>query len=247
MVPSGPPNPARAHVSLQNMTWRRAFLLAVFLGIQPAVPGLSSAEEAEVIVQGRTDDLESSLPPRVPELVRQWTARTAELLALDRTTPVKVTVIFTDGQEPPGATCGATIRLSREALKRNPGDHGLLVHELVHVLQGYPPQKAPGWIVEGIADWIRYFHFEPERGRMYYRTGMDAVWGRRDLDYRAGYLPAAAFLEFLRREYDPNLLWRLNATLRAGKYRDDFFARRGCPDLDKLWRDFTANWPAAKR
>lgn len=37
----------------------------------------------------------------------------------------------------------------------------MLSHELCHVIQSYPNYKA-GWLVEGIADYVRFFQFEPE-------------------------------------------------------------------------------------
>jgi hypothetical protein len=53
--------------------------------------------------------------------------------------------------------------LNREA-------RGAVVHELVHVVQSYgrvrrtdpDATRAPGWLVEGIADYIRWFLYEPE-------------------------------------------------------------------------------------
>ena len=46
---------------------------------------------------------------------------------------------------------------------------GVAVHELVHVVQQYdraqrscPRPPIPGWVVEGIADYIRWFLYEPE-------------------------------------------------------------------------------------
>ena len=228
------------------MKSRRRLLFASLIVLCQMATGFAS-DHLDVRVQGRTDDLESALPRLAPELVRTWVARTAELLALDRDVPPNVTVIFVDELGHPAETSGTTIRVSREILKRTPGDHGLLVHELVHVLQAYPPQKAPGWLTEGIADWIRYYHFEPQRGLAYFKTGADPSWGKKDVSYTAGYLPAAAFLEYLRREYDPNLLWRLNAALRAGQYTDDFFAKRGIADLGKAWREFTSRWSEPKQ
>lgn len=225
------------------MKSRRLLPCALTIVLLQLTAGLSSGG-LDVRIRGRTDDLESALPRLAPELVRTWVERTSELLALDRDVPHAITVIFVDELGHPAETLGTTIRVSRDVLKRTPGDHGLLVHELVHVLQAYPPQKAPGWITEGIADWIRYYHFESQRGLAYFRTGADPTWGGKDVNYTAGYLPAAAFLEYLRRECDPNLLWRLNAALRAGQYTDDFFARRGIADLDGAWREFTSRWSA---
>ena len=47
---------------------------------------------------------------------------------------------------------------------------GSVVHELVHVVQEYgrarrenpEATRSPGWLVEGLADYIRWFLYEPQ-------------------------------------------------------------------------------------
>ena len=36
-----------------------------------------------------------------------------------------------------------------------------MVHETTHVVQAYRRGARPGWLVEGISDYIRFFKFEP--------------------------------------------------------------------------------------
>jgi len=39
----------------------------------------------------------------------------------------------------------------------------MIVHELVHVVQAYPENRANmGWLAEGIADYIRFWKYEPQ-------------------------------------------------------------------------------------
>ncbi len=39
---------------------------------------------------------------------------------------------------------------------------GAVVHEMVHVVQHYHSARNPSWLVEGIADYVRWFKYEPE-------------------------------------------------------------------------------------
>jgi hypothetical protein len=43
-----------------------------------------------------------------------------------------------------------------------PDEFAMLIHELTHVIQQYPhsPIKR-GWVTEGIADYVRFFHYQP--------------------------------------------------------------------------------------
>ena len=44
-------------------------------------------------------------------------------------------------------------------IEKYPEDIGLVVHETVHVVQLYP-KFEPGWVTEGIADYIRWHLYE---------------------------------------------------------------------------------------
>ena len=51
------------------------------------------------------------------------------------------------------------ITVSSRWIEKYPGDIGLIVHEAVHVVQLYP-EFDPGWVTEGIADYIRWHLYE---------------------------------------------------------------------------------------
>jgi len=119
---------------------------------------------------------------------------------------------------------------------------GALVHELVHVVQQYgqrPPgsSRPPGWLVEGIADYLRWFVYEP------HRHGADLVWLRRQrnlqLRHDAGYRISANFLDWVSRRHDPELVRHLNAALREGRYDETLWTQRTGHSLQALadqWR-----------
>jgi hypothetical protein len=58
------------------------------------------------------------------------------------------------------------ITISGKWITEHPDDLGMVIHELVHVVQGYPNSRhKAGWLVEGIADYIRWWRYEPEAPR----------------------------------------------------------------------------------
>ena len=80
-------------------------------------------------------------------------------------------------------TSGAKITISTEWIGKHPDDFGMVIHELCHVVQSYP--KGVGWITEGIADYIRYFKYEPRPTPP--KVGAKA-------SYKDGYKTSATFL-----------------------------------------------------
>lgn len=118
---------------------------------------------------------------------------------------------------------------------------GALVHEVVHVVQGYwqaggnpGARRSPGWLVEGIPDYIRFFLFEPET------HGADDIWIKArpnlELKHDAGYRVTANFLHYAVENHDPNrqLIAKLNAACREGRYTDDLWKELSGKTLAEL-------------
>lgn len=110
---------------------------------------------------------------------------------------------------------------------------GSLVHESVHVVQQYQFNDVPSWLVEGMADYIRWFKYEPQS------HGADIVWMRRqgkDLSpsYDGSYRISANFLDWVTQKYDANIVTEVNAVAREDKYTDDFWKQRTGKTLQEL-------------
>lgn len=94
---------------------------------------------------------------------------------------------------------------------------GALVHEFAHAVQFYwrPGRKAPPiWVTEGIADWVRWYNYEPlERRKFQPELG----YSRR---YNAKYRVTATFLDWVCRTYDPQFVIKLHRICRDGGYDD---------------------------
>jgi hypothetical protein len=146
---------------------------------------------------------------------------------------------------------------------------GAVVHELVHVVQQYgrprpqpqpqpqpqPPAangeanananannnnannrparvRNPGWLVEGVADYIRWFLYEPQSRGAEVRNPDRAR-------YDASYRVTANFLNWATNTYDKELVKKLNAAMREGRYSEDLWKQytgKTAPELAEEWK-----------
>ena len=117
------------------------------------------------------------------------------------------------------AAGGGRITGSVKYFLAHPDDVGAMVHETVHCVQLYRGRGNPGWLVEGVADYLRFFRYEalkprplaPERAK-----------------FDGSYRTTAAFLAFVTEKYDPQIVRKLNAIMREGKYKPE------------VWKDLTS-------
>ncbi len=138
-------------------------------------------------------------------------------------------VVFKKDQYYPGLTAGVTVYLSSEWFKNHPEDLGAVIHEITHVIQGYPAGQ-PSWIMEGIADYMRFW-LEYKTSWSYPHCGRDSP------HYTSGYACAAAFLRYIERVYDKDIVPRLNAALRTNRYNDAIFQASTGKTLQELWQE----------
>jgi hypothetical protein len=163
--------------------------------------------------------------------VQQYPMIVGHLGGAGFTPPARVTIVLT---RKPGVawTNGDVMTFCAGYFAHHPDDLGAVVHELCHVVQHYPPNRA-GWLVEGIADQVRWFVYEPADRRPH----IDPTHAR----YTDGYRTTAAFLDWTQRTTDPQLVAQLNAALRAGTYDDSLFKRYTGTPLPELWQKFIAS------
>ncbi|MGN0834505.1 MAG: basic secretory protein-like protein [Candidatus Spyradosoma sp.] len=140
-----------------------------------------------------------------------------------------------DPSAPPGVTIGRRITLSAPYLRAAPYDAGMFVHELVHVVQAYPGNVTPWWLLEGIADYVRDYCLLREPAR----------WtAPADANVRGGYTHTAALLDHIIRTRHGGdaaaLLHPLNAAFRRGENGEAWLvARYGC-SVDDFAREMRA-------
>ena len=168
----------------------------------------------------------------VPVMTKWYPLIVAMLPSDGYTAPKNFSITFTEKYKGVAATGGNRIECNpawyRTQLK---GEAiGSLVHELVHVAQQYRGRpRPPGWLVEGIPDYIRWYLYEPES------KGCEippkrAATVRHDASYRI----SANFLNFVIGKYDKELVKELNTAMREARYDAELWKTRTTHTIEEL-------------
>lgn len=127
------------------------------------------------------------------------------------------------------AAGGGRITGSVKYFKSHLDDIGAMVHETVHCVQLYRGRGNPGWLVEGVADYIRFFKYEPGKiGRI----------NPERAKYDGSYRTSAAFLAYVTDHNDPQIVKKLNAAMREGKYKPELWKEYTGKTVDELGREW---------
>jgi hypothetical protein len=180
-----------------------------------------------------TPDLRSWVEDQLAPAAKEWYPKLVAMLpSAGYEAPDKVSIIFNKDMKGVAATGGTRIRCAAEWFRKNLDGEakGAVIHELIHVVQNYGwgrknnpnATRAPGWIVEGIPDYIRWFKFEPEtKGAEITTRNIERA------KYDANYRISANFLNWVAQKYGDKVIVQLNAAAREGKYKEE------------LWKDWT--------
>ncbi|MHB1459391.1 MAG: basic secretory protein-like protein [Armatimonadota bacterium] len=162
--------------------------------------------------------------------IEEWYPKISRMLETERFTPwSEVTVNIKAKCDGIAATGGDGIDVSADWIRQHPDDIGMVVHEVVHWIQQYPDYNTP-WLVEGIADYIRYFRYEP---RDEY-----PILDPAKSSYRDGYMTSAMFLAWVEQKRCKTIISDMNKTLRKGDYNYDMWRKLTGRNLDRLWSEF---------
>ena len=197
-------------------------------------------------------DLSGWATNQLAPVLQEWYPKIVAMLPSDGyEAPTNFSIVFRDRRNGVASTSGTRItciapwyrkELKGEAI-------GSVVHELVHVVQQYGraerkpgAKESPGWLVEGLADYIRWFDYEP--------TSVGAEV--RNLDrarYNASYRVTANFLNWVVAKNGPDLIPKLNAAMREGKYEPGLWRQttgRTVEELGASWKEEVGKQIAAR-
>ncbi|HEY0076532.1 MAG TPA: basic secretory protein-like protein [Abditibacteriaceae bacterium] len=145
--------------------------------------------------------------------------------------PNKINMVYRTGPGVTGvaAVSGGEMEINSEWSRKQPNDTGLAVHEMAHVIQAMSAYN-PVWLIEGIADYVRWVKFEPQNHRP--RLNVQTA------SYRDSYRTTATFLAWCEMNYDSRLVTKLNHDVRFGNYKDELFKKYCGKDVNTLWAEF---------
>jgi len=211
------------------------------------------------------DWVETKLGPTLAE----WYPKIAEMLPSDGyTPPKKFTVLLRPGQGV-AATGGTRVTANSNWLRGelNREATGALVHEEVHVVQQYGyglggrrrgattrpanggqaaarpttrPAGNPVWLVEGIADYVRWWYYEPDGPRRYPNPKSTRT------KYDGSYTISANFRHWVAEKYDKDIVKELNAAMRQHRYSPDLWKQYTGKTVEELGAEWKKDLPARK-
>lgn len=185
-----------------------------------------------------TPELKDWVENRLRPTLEKWYPIIVQMLPSEGyKAPTRFSVTFKKEMNGVAYTAGTRVVCAGPWFKQNLDGEavGAVVHELVHVVQQYGRTRGnrnPGWLVEGVADYIRWFRYEPEHLRP--RPNLARA------KYTDSYRTTAAFLNWLMEKHDNQLIRKLNAAMREGKYRPELWQELTGKTVDELWADYVA-------
>jgi hypothetical protein len=187
----------------------------------------------------QSPDLKDWAETKLKPAVDQWYPVWVDCLASDGFTAPKKFKITIKPMDGVAATSDTDVEVSEEWIKgqiRKPEWNeaiGSVIHELVHVVQQYGGKRNPGWMVEGIADYFRWFHYEPAA----HHPKLSARRAAR-ARYSDSYQTTAGFLEYVAKTHDHEFVVKMNAAMRQGRYSPDLWAEFTGMTVQELWSEY---------
>jgi hypothetical protein len=147
-----------------------------------------------------------------------------------------VTIIIDPGYKGVAATSGGIVRVNPEWMQKHPEDLDVITHEAMHIVQSYPGRAGPGWITEGIADYVRYkFGVNNEAGNWWLPEH------NMKQSYRDAYRVTARFFLWIEKNYKKDFVKKLDADMRNKEYTPEFWKSETGKTVDELWSLYAAD------
>lgn len=126
-------------------------------------------------------------------------------------------------------------RFNPKWLKDHPRDVDVVTHEVMHVVQDYRKYN-PGWLTEGIADYVRYVYGVNNKGGNWtlpeYKTGQS---------YKNAYRVTARFLLWIEKNKYNRIVDDMDKAMRDGTYSPRLWQQLTGKTVDELWSEYAQN------
>lgn len=207
---------------------------------EPIVDTVQTGDYTITIDTTETPDLTPWVREKVVPMSREWYPKLVQMFPSEGfSAPRNVRIEFSQEMRGVAATGGTRVRCAAGWFRNNlQGEAlGAVFHELVHVVQQYGrvrPRgegmtRPPGWLVEGIADYTRWYKFEPQSGGAEI-SSRNLARARYDGNYRI----SANFLNWVSTTYQQDLVPALNTAIREGRYGESLWKDRTGKTLQEL-------------
>jgi hypothetical protein len=134
------------------------------------------------------------------------------------------------------ATSNAKVTFSSIWMVKHPEDIDVVTHEVMHIVQDYGRSVGPGWLTEGIADYVRSKFGVDNAGAKWTLPAL-----KPEHSYKNSYRITARFFTWIEKKVKPGTIKAVDASLRDHTYTAEIWAKLTGKDLDALWADYVKN------
>ncbi len=236
-----------SEIDVLGMTTEAVAITEPAVAAVPVVYEIEDGKYRFSLDVSQAPDLEPWTREQLVPVIQTWYPKIIALLPTEGFDPPKqFSIVFHADMEGVAHVQGTRMSCAVNWFRRNlEGEaKGAVVHELVHIVQQYGQARrnnrraasTPGWVVEGVADYVRWFLYEPESG--------GANISRRNLArarYDGNYRITANFLDWVVREVQPEMVAILNTAARRGQYSTDLWIEHTGTSLEQLdarWKEY---------
>jgi hypothetical protein len=217
-------------------------LAAVKNGIaQPQAPALSKTATGDSLVSGAYSLVFTSNDAQFDPATRQnmihafFTVYPPMVERFNKRSLKKLNFFIDTAYKAVAETGDGTSRFNPEWMKRHPQDLDVVTHEVMHVVQDYK-DDGPGWITEGIADYVRYVYGVNNKAAKWLLP--DYKPGQR---YTDAYRVTARFLLWVEKNKYKKIVDDLDKAMREGNYTPGLWTRLTGKTVDELWDEYAKN------
>ncbi|WJK49714.1 basic secretory protein-like protein [Chitinophagaceae bacterium DXS] len=165
-----------------------------------------------------------------------FTVYPKEAARFNANTLKKVIFIVDPAYEGVAAASDGIVRVNPKWMKNHPEDIDVVTHEVMHIVQAYPGESGPGWLTEGIADYVRFtFGVNNEAGKWKlpaYATTQS---------YENSYRITARFLVWIEKNKSATIVDKLDNAMRTKSYTDEIWKKETGSTLNELWKAYGEN------
>jgi hypothetical protein len=164
-----------------------------------------------------------------------FTVYPAEVERFNKRSLTKITFFIDTAYKGVAETGNGMARFNPVWLKTHPQDIDVVTHEVMHVVQDYKNYE-PGWLTEGIADYVRYVYGVNNKGGSWtlpdYRPAQS---------YKNAYRITARFLLWVEKNKNKKIVDEMDNAMRQGTYTPELWQKLTGKTVDELWSEYGEN------
>ena len=131
---------------------------------------------------------------------------------------------------------GGRVRFNPIWFNKNLEDLDAITHELMHLVQEYGYSNCPGWVTEGIADYVRAVH-----GINNIKGGWKMPDVKPEHNFKNSYRITARFFIWITQHYSADFIIKLDDSIRQKKYTENTWKEMTGKTVEELWKEYTEN------